>query len=318
MAASSPQVAPGSSFGATPAVDLPAAVTGETFGFGETPDSTLEVGPSASWDRPDSRTTFEVPPPDSLVADAGQFTFSPPPASTPADTSAKTDADLRAMILGGEGREQKGADFASDSFVFDTGEQSGADGDEFPPLTISSRKVGGGAFGKVVLLFILLLLAAGGGGWWYVQQNGIAGLEGVLAAVGVDTTPRFELRSVTAGYLKNAEGVDLFVVRGEVRNLSRFGRGEIQLRAMIYGPGGKPLARKVAFAGNPLPDSRLATLPFADVEKAMSNRLGDTLDNMEVRQDEVIPFAVVFNTLPAEAVDYGVEVAGSVMAGKKQ
>jgi hypothetical protein len=50
----------------------------------------------------------------------------------------------------------------------------------------------------------------------------------------------------------------------------------------------------------------------------MANRFGEGLSNLEVRGEGTVPFAVVFVAPPADAVDYGVELAGSMLAQKKK
>jgi hypothetical protein len=209
--------------------------------------------------------------------------------------------------------------FPEEPLVFGNSAGASESDEELPPLAISGRKRGGSSSAVRGFLLLILLLAAGlGGCWWYVQQNGLASMEGVLSAVGIDMAPRYELQGVKGVYARGADGIELFVVQGQVKNHSRFARAEIQVRATLFGADNRPLVKKTAFCGNPLPVQRLTTLPSAEIEKAMANRFGEGLSNLEVKGGDSVPFSVVFIAPPVEAADFGVEVAGSVLAQKKK
>jgi hypothetical protein len=244
---------------------------------------------------------------------AGAFTPHASPVAPAVEASRAADTDMRTLFSGGG--EGGAVSPVTEPLVF-----GGGDGDEeaMPPLSIASRKRARlSSVMRLLIMLPVLLAVAAGAGWWYVQQNGVAPLEGVLSAVGVDMAPRFELSAVKGVYVAGVDGVQLFVVQGEVKNLSRFARGEIQVRGTLFAAGNRPLMKKMAFCGNPLPPARLATLPLAEMEKAMGNRFGEGLSNLEVRGGASIPFTLVFVSPPMEAVDFGVEMAGSALAQKR-
>lgn len=189
-----------------------------------------------------------------------------------------------------------------------------------PPSSLTTRKKRGSLFPLFVIIGAILLIVAlvGSGVYffggpkafsrvglgflveWYGQKGGE---EGEVA-----------LRNVKAEYVVSKEAGELFVVRGEAVNNYKKPRASIQVKVTLLGSGGSSLKAKTAFCGNPLSNEQLTGLPLAKIEEIMNNQFGDSLANLGVKPGNAIPFVVVINDIPKEAIDYSVQVSGSTVA----
>jgi len=193
--------------------------------------------------------------------------------------------------------------------------------DELPSL--SSRRRQHSVLPIVVtaisVVFILLLAA---GGLIFLKDGPNAfdrlglGFLSQWAGMEVKEEGNISVRGMTGVFMANKEAGEIFVVTGEAVNGFKKPRASIQVRGFLYGPNGEVLMRKVAYCGNMLTQEQLKTLPLSKIELAMNNQFGDSLSNLGVPPGKGIPFVIVFTKLPNNAVDYGVEVAGSTVAGK--
>lgn len=193
--------------------------------------------------------------------------------------------------------------------------------DELPPL--SSRRRQHSMLPIVVtaisVVFILLLAA---GGLVFLKDGPKAfdrlglGFLSQWSGMEVKEEGNISVRGMTGVFMTNKEAGEIFVVTGEAVNGFKKPRASIQVRGLLYGPNGEVLMRRVAYGGNMLTQEQLKTLPLPKIEAAMNNQFGDSLSNLGVSPGKGIPFVIVFTKLPNNAVDYGVEVAGSTVAGK--
>ena len=194
--------------------------------------------------------------------------------------------------------------------------------DEEPPFP-TPRRQGPSLIAVVgMLLAALMVLIVGGIGALYLLKGPEAlkkvGLGSMARMLGSEKTitERILIKSLEGSYVNNIEAGELFVIRGEAANSFKTPRAAIQVRGLIYNAAGTVILKKTTFCGNPLTQEQLVTLPIAKIEEAMNNRLGDSYANIGVPAGKSVPFAIVFSGLPKEAVDFGVEVAGSQAAGQ--
>ena len=193
---------------------------------------------------------------------------------------------------------------------------------ELPSLPDPSRRRQHSALPLIVAVIsivFVLLFAAGGllfmkGGPKLFEGMGLGFLPRMMGLQTADEGS-VAVRGMTGAFVENKEVGEIFVVKGEAVNGFRSPRAAIQVRALLYGPDGNILSRRLAYCGNGLTDEQLKTLPMAKIEAAMNNQFGDSLSNMAVAPGKAIPFTVVFTEVPDSAADYGVEVAGSTVAG---
>lgn len=202
-------------------------------------------------------------------------------------------------------------------------DQSGVATTELPSLPAPSRRRQHSALPLIVTVIsivFVLLLAAGGllfmkGGPKFFEKVGLGFLPQLMGLQSEDEGS-VSVRGMTGAFMENKEAGEIFVVTGEAVNGFRTPRAAIQVRALLYGPDGNIVSRKLAYGGNNLTAEQLKTLPAAKIEAAMNNQFGDSLSNLGVAPGKGIPFVVVFTKVPDKAVDYGVEIAGSTVAGK--
>ncbi|WP_243372613.1 DUF3426 domain-containing protein [Geotalea sp. SG265] len=195
--------------------------------------------------------------------------------------------------------------------------------DEYPPLSISSRRKTSSFFTFAGLgIFLLLLLLVAGAGTFILKTK-----PELLSKVGLGVLPPWlGIKAVDDGHIsvKNPVGIfvtnrsagELFVVTGVAMNEYRKPRASIQVRAVLYGKNGAPAKQKVAYCGNHLSKEQLESLPLEKLEAAMNNQFGDSLSNLGVQPGKEIPFVVIFSQVPQDISEFGVEAAGSTVAGQ--
>jgi predicted Zn finger-like uncharacterized protein len=199
--------------------------------------------------------------------------------------------------------------------VADSKDEEGGE-DEMPPLSISSRRKGSPLV--PILIGVLLLLGLAGGGLYLFVGNSpdVAGLvpESVRNAVGLGTKSacQVEIRSLEGVFLANKDAGEIFVIRGDVFNVSRKPLTTIQVKGKIFGAKGEVIAQRTVFCGNVLSGKQLAFQPYSSMEKVMGSRFGETLANLDVQPGKAISFMIVFKAVPKGATDYAVEVVSPV------
>ncbi len=124
------------------------------------------------------------------------------------------------------------------------------------------------------------------------------------------------LNNLEGSFISNQEAGELFVIRGEALNEFSEPRASIQVKGVIFDAEGKPLLQKTIFAGNPISDEELRSLPYSKIEELMSNQFGQSLSNMNVNTGQTIPFAIVFRNLPKSLSEFSVDVTSSQPAAK--
>lgn len=192
--------------------------------------------------------------------------------------------------------------------------------DATPPSSLTTRKKRGSLFPLFVILGAMLLIVAlvGSGVYFFGGPKAFSkvGLGFLVEWYGQKGGEEGDIviRNVKAEYVANKEIGELFVVRGEAVNNYKKPRASIQVKVALLGSGGSSLKVKTAFCGNPLSNEQLASLPFAKIEEIMNNQFGDSLANLGVKPGNAIPFVVVINDIPKEAIDYSVQVNGSTVA----
>ncbi len=167
---------------------------------------------------------------------------------------------------------------------------------------------------RILLLLVLGLLILGGvliymNGPEQVQQT----LQQLLGQQGDRSlqTGQISLNNLQGSFINNQETGELFVIRGEAINQFNEPRASIQVKGVIFDANGKPLLQKTIFAGNPISDQELRSLPFNKLEELMGNQFGQSLSNMNVNTEQAIPFTIVFRDLPKNLSEFSVNVTSS-------
>jgi len=192
--------------------------------------------------------------------------------------------------------------------------------EELVPTSLSSRKKNASRFPLFLILgAILLIVALAGSGVYFFggpQAFTKIGLGFLVDWYGDKSAEdgSMSIRNTLSSYVVNSSAGELFVVRGEAVNNFKKPRASVQVKVSILGPGGAVLVSKSAYCGNSLSNEQLGSLPLAKIEEAMNNQFGDSLVNMGIKPGSAIPFVIVLSSVPKEATDYSVQIAGSTVA----
>ncbi|PLY01860.1 MAG: hypothetical protein C0622_06510 [Desulfuromonas sp.] len=187
--------------------------------------------------------------------------------------------------------------------------EAAAEEDDMPVETeVGEKKKGGGSLMKILLLLILLVLIAAGA---YIYLGGAGNLLGQNDTRPVEQTGRITLADLEGKFIQNEQAGELFLIRGNAVNEFNKPRAAVQVKGVLFDPTGKPLLQKTVFCGNPISDSELQSLNFAELEELMGNQFGKDLSNMKVNKGQAIPFAIVFKDLPKNISEFSVIVAAS-------
>lgn len=172
---------------------------------------------------------------------------------------------------------------------------------------------------RLLLILILILLIVGGilvylQGPDQLNQSlqQLFGQQDTATQAGGQIT----LSALEGKFIHNEQAGELFLIRGEAINQYPEPRAAIQVRGIIYDQNSKPLLQKTIYCGNPISETELKTLSFAELEKKMGNQFGKDLSNMKVNSRQAIPFAIVFKDLPENLAEFSVKVADSEAVSK--
>jgi uncharacterized membrane protein len=201
----------------------------------------------------------------------------------------------------------------------------GAD-EDLSPLIMSSRRKGRSLLTvSIVAVSVIIIIALTGAGLYLLQSGPVAmyrfeslGLGFVAKWFGMESPEegRIAIRNPLAAFHLNKEAGEIFVVTGEVVNSYKKSRASIHVKVSLFDKKGAVLLQKTAYCGNKLSNEQLETLTMAKMESIMNNQFGDSLANLGVQPGHAIGFVVAMDKVPKEAVDFGVEVAGSTVAGQ--
>jgi predicted Zn finger-like uncharacterized protein len=125
---------------------------------------------------------------------------------------------------------------------------------------------------------------------------------------------RLVLSGVSGDFIGSGMSGDLFVIRGTVKNEFPGGRSFIQLRGNILDKKGTVVSNRTVYAGNPIADEKLNVMSTEEISAAMNNRGGMDGMNVNVPSGSSIPFAIVFEELPENVVEFTVEPVSSTPA----
>ncbi|GAB7026892.1 hypothetical protein JCM15764A_21400 [Geotalea toluenoxydans] len=195
--------------------------------------------------------------------------------------------------------------------------------DEYPPLSISSRRKNNSFFTFAGLgIFLLVLLGLAGTGIFFLKNWPEAfnkvGLGSIVQRLGIKSAEEGHIgvRNPVGAFVVNKEAGELFVITGVAVNEYRKPRASIQVKASLFGKNGAIAMQKVAYCGNNLSKEQLESMPMEKLEAAMNNQFGDSLSNLGIQPGKEIPFVVIFSKVPQDTTEFGVEVVGSTVAGQ--
>jgi len=267
----------------------------EDWGESSTPDSGA-VSAGAGFDTDfgiEDNSAFDAPAPGPTSLGGGDFKF------TEISSASGDSADDG---LGGSFEQDAGFGMEDEDLVSAVPE---------PPVRRQKKS----SSSTLPLLLILLLVLAGAGGFFLWQQGQLTFIDDLIAQIkgvgAIPETSRIEIKGLDHDFVENREVGSLFVIRGQAINRFSEKRSSLQVKGELFDAKGGVLARQVVYCGNPFSNEELGALPFAKIEEGMGNQFGVALSNFEVPPGKGLPFVIVFSDVPADLVEYGVDVVGS-------
>ena len=110
------------------------------------------------------------------------------------------------------------------------------------------------------------------------------------------------------GYFESGAGSPrILVIKGQVANLSAVEKSGIRIHAVLLDNTDAVLVQQAVYAGNVLSGEAIRKGNRDALSKALENRFGEGLANMNVAPGKAIPFMVVFFDAPANMESYKVE-----------
>ncbi|MEK6695928.1 MAG: DUF3426 domain-containing protein [Candidatus Deferrimicrobiota bacterium] len=167
--------------------------------------------------------------------------------------------------------------------------------------------------GPAVAAVLAVLLAAGG--YLGLTTSGRKTLEGAVPGVAAlwggkpaaPAAPKYDLRNVIGYYESGAASPRILVIKGQVANLSTVEKSGIRVHAALLDNTDAVLAQQAVYAGNVLSGEAIRKGDPDTLSKALGNRFGEGLANMQVAPGKAIPFMVVFFDAPANMDSYKLE-----------
>jgi predicted Zn finger-like uncharacterized protein len=169
-----------------------------------------------------------------------------------------------------------------------------------------------------LLLFILFIILIGAGiyAYFFIAHGATSFSEVINKAEEQinrlinpqpeSTGPVISIQSGENFYINNEQLGALFVINGNVTNVSNIPQGEIAVKATLYGADGTALKSITTYCGNPISRAELRSESWESIQERMSNKLGTGLSNVSVQPGELIPFTVVFNDLPESFSEFSI------------
>jgi pilus assembly protein FimV len=125
--------------------------------------------------------------------------------------------------------------------------------------------------------------------------------------------------SLKGDWVQNQQAGRLYIIQGRVKNEYSSPRSYIRVTGRVYANGRKFQRAAKGYCGNIIPADELATLPLADIQQKLNNRMGLDNTNVNVAPGQEIPFMIVFGDLPpdVELQEFAVEISGSLPVAAK-
>ncbi len=184
---------------------------------------------------------------------------------------------------------------------------------EYVPTELPQRKSSG--LKKFLrLLLVFLIIVAGGGAYLAFTESGnqtiikyAPYLRSILSSKGPGAGKTFNITNLIGYNESNQKEGKIFVIKGEVVNLSKDVKSGLILKGDILGKENRVLATTKVYGGNFLSQDELKELGKSSIERALQNKLGKNLANIDIQPGSSIPFMVVFFNVQGDIKGYRVE-----------
>lgn len=183
----------------------------------------------------------------------------------------------------------------------------------------AARSKKSGSLGLVVGLVVLLLVGALGG--IYFLKPGLLGLGPAAPgapATTQDAPPRegaaqIALENVRQYFVPNEKEGQLFIIEGKAVNRFPEARELIRIKASLFGKQGAEVATQEFMCGNVVSLYQLQVSTRADIEAALTAKVGILTNNTNIQPGASVPFMAVFFQTPDTVEEFGLEVIQSTV-----
>jgi predicted Zn finger-like uncharacterized protein len=189
-------------------------------------------------------------------------------------------------------------------------QDSGIPASPLPPAVPSGSKKSSSKKRWLFWIAIVLALAAG-----------VQGLVSYLISRPQQKAPQAStetplikvLDSTQAFFLENAHAGQIFVIEGEVENLSARPVSFILVEGKLFNTTNRVAITQRCYVGNAMTRDELARLNITEIQNRMMYREGKSLGNVKIPPGKRVPFMLVFHNLPELKAlsDYSVEIISS-------
>jgi predicted Zn finger-like uncharacterized protein len=150
---------------------------------------------------------------------------------------------------------------------------------------------------------------------------GVQGLVSYLISRPQQKTPQVStetplikvLDSTQAFFLENSHTGQIFVIEGEIENLSARPVSFILVEGKLFNTTNRVAITQRCYVGNAMTREELARLNMTEIQNRMMYREGKSLGNVKIPPGKRVPFMLVFHNLPELKAlsDYSVEIISS-------
>ncbi len=189
--------------------------------------------------------------------------------------------------------------------------------EEFTPVVSQKKK-------RPSLALLILLIAVSIGGGIYAAITFLGPLKsgftipylnimigGEKSAQEDAGNLKIALLNVKGDFEDSKEAGPLFIIKGHVRNDYSKDRSFIRVKGFLHDKSGKMVKTKSVYCGNILTKTELEDLPVTEINKKLLLQSGMNQSNVKISPAKMVPFMVVFESLPGELGEFSVEVEGS-------
>ena len=173
-----------------------------------------------------------------------------------------------------------------------------------------------GRMGLILGLIVLLLACAGAG--VYFLRPALLGLgpQVPAAPAASGAAPRegaaqIALENVRQYFVPNEKEGQLFIIEGKAVNRFPEARELIRLKASLFDSQGGEVASQEFMCGNVVSLYQLQVSSRADIEAALSAKVGILTNNTNIQPGASTPFMTVFFQAPETVEEFGLEVIQS-------
>ncbi|PKN43649.1 MAG: hypothetical protein CVU60_01130 [Deltaproteobacteria bacterium HGW-Deltaproteobacteria-18] len=177
-----------------------------------------------------------------------------------------------------------------------------------------SRK--SGSTGLIIGLVVLLL--ACGLGAVYFFQPGLLGLApsvpdapATQETVAREGAAQIALENVRQYFVPNEKEGQLFIIEGKAVNRFPEARELIRIKAALFDRQGTEVATQEFMCGNVVSLYQLQVSTRADIENALTAKVGILTNNTNIQPGASVPFMAVFFQTPDSVEEFGLEVIQS-------